>query len=282
MCHLLAAMDPAPRVDVERQEAERLAGVGALVVAESDGKRARQSGDRGHHDRVRRRIVSYGPEEKVVAQNVDATDLAITAKGEICYTDAVHKTIGHVNGKAYPAGIALSPDHAMLIVTDAQGRHSCSFQIAADGSLVNGEPFYRLEMPETGWMSGVRSVAGDSIGQVCFASAVGIQVCEANGRVAQILNASEYGAVSSIAFAGSEMNWLYAAEGGKLFRRPVKVKGVPVWAPAKLPKPPFGMTTRPALSSVTGRIHDATKEWVEPFVKWHSTSHFGDANRGQS
>jgi gluconolactonase len=195
---------------------------------------------------AKRRIVSYGPEEKVVAQNVDAIDLAITAKGEIYYTDAVHKTIGRVNGKVYPAdeialpaGIALSPDQAMLIVTDAQGRHSWSFQIAADGSLVNGEPFYRLEMPETGWMSGVQGVTEDSIGQVYFASAVGIQVCEANGRVAQILNAPEYGAVSSIAFAGPEMNWLYAAEGGKLFRRPVKVKGVPSWAPAKLPKPPL-------------------------------------------
>ena len=35
------------------------------------------------------------------------------------------------------------------------------------------------------------------------------------------------------------MNWLYAAEGGKLFRRAVKVKGVPAWAPAKLPRPPL-------------------------------------------
>jgi len=127
----------------------------------------------------------------------------------------------------------------MLIVTDAQGRFSWSFQIAPDGSLINGEPFYRLEMPETGWMSGVQGAAEDSIGQVYFATAVGVQVCEANGRVAQILNPPEYGSVSSLAFAGKDLNWLYVAEGGRLFRRPVKVKGVAAWAPVKPPKPPL-------------------------------------------
>jgi len=99
------------------------------------------------------------------------------------------------------------------IVTDAQGRFSWSFQIAPDGSLMNGEPFYRLEMPETGWMSGVQGVAEDSIGQVYFATAVGVQVCEANGRVAQILNPPEYGGVSNLAFAGSYHGWGFHEDG---------------------------------------------------------------------
>jgi sugar lactone lactonase YvrE len=135
--------------------------------------------------------------------------------------------------------MALSPDQAMLVVTDAQSRFSWSFQIAADGSLINGEPFYRLEMPEAGWMSGVQGATLDSIGQVYFASAVGIQMCEANGRVAAILNSPEPGPIAALAFAGKDMNWLYAAEGGKLFRRAVKVNGVAAWAPAKLPRPPL-------------------------------------------
>jgi sugar lactone lactonase YvrE len=192
------------------------------------------------------RIVAYGPSPKVIAANITAADLAITAKGDIYYTDTVHQTVGRVNGKVYPLpemampyGLTLSPDQAMLVVTDAQSRFSWSFQLAPDGGLVNGEPFYRLEMPESGWMSGVHSVIEDSIGQIYFASAIGIQVCEANGRVAQILNAPTYGAVTAIAFAGPEMNWLYAAEGGRLFRRPVKVKGVPGWEIARLPKPPL-------------------------------------------
>ena len=168
-----------------------------------------------------------------------------------CGETAVHKTIGHIDATghtrtvydggelAVPAGLTLSPDQAMLVVTDAQARYSWSFQIAADGSLTNGEPFYRLEMPETGWMSAVQAVTLDSIGQVYFASALGIQMCEANGRVAAILNPPEPGGLTALTFAGKDMDWLYAAEGGKLFRRPTKVTGVPAWAPAKLPRPPL-------------------------------------------
>jgi gluconolactonase len=201
----------------------------------------------------RKRIVSYGPggDEKVVAQNVEATDLALTSKGEIYFIDATHRTVGYIDTKgqtrivysggeiALPSGVALSPDQAMLVVTDAQARFSWSFQIAADGSLVNGEPFYRLELPEAGWMSGVHGATEDAIGQVYFASVLGVQVCEANGRVAAILNSPEPGGITGLAFAGKDMNWLYVAEGGRFFRRAVKVKGVPAWAPAKLPRPPL-------------------------------------------
>jgi sugar lactone lactonase YvrE/predicted esterase len=222
----------------------------------SSGARALRVGPDGRlyaHQPARRRIVSYGSggDEKAVAQNVDAADLAISAKGAIYFADTAHKTIGYIdpNGQtrtvyngaeiALPSGLALSPDQAMLLVTDAQSRLSWSFQIAADGSLINGEPFYRLEMPETGWMSGVQGATLDSIGQVYFASALGVQVCEANGRVAAILNPPEPGGITALTFAGRDMDWLYVAEGNKLFRRATKVKGVPAWAPAKLPRPPL-------------------------------------------
>jgi hypothetical protein len=45
-----------------------------------------------------------------------------------------------------PAALTLTPDQAMLLVGDSMDRYQWSFQIAADGSLVNGEPFQRLEM----------------------------------------------------------------------------------------------------------------------------------------
>jgi gluconolactonase len=200
-----------------------------------------------------KRIVVYGPggDEKVVAQNAEANDIAITAKASLYFADAVHKTVGYIDAKrrvrivynggeiALPSGVALSPDQAMLIVTDRQARFSWSFQIAPDGSLIHGEPFYRLEMPEAGWMSGVQGVIEDSAGQVYFATPVGIQFCEANGRVAGILNPPEPGAISDLAFAGKNLDWLYVAEGGKLFRRSVKVTGAAVGAPAKPPKPPL-------------------------------------------
>jgi gluconolactonase len=224
-----------------------------LFKEKTNGARALAAGPDGRlyaSQPVSRRIVSYGPggDEKIVAQNVQADGMAITSKGEIYFT---HKGIGYsdVNGRtrvvysggeiAAPSGVALSADQAMLVVTDAQARYSWSFQIAADGSLINGEPFYRLEMPEEGWMSGVQAVTEDSIGQVYFATAIGVQVCEANGRVAQILNPPEHGKISSLVFAGKDLDWLYVAEGSKLFRRQVKVKGVAAGSRVKLPKPPL-------------------------------------------
>jgi sugar lactone lactonase YvrE len=136
-----------------------------------------------------------------------------------------------------PTGIALSSDQAMVIVTDAQSRFAWSFQIGADGMLENGEPFYRLEMPEMGSKSEAKSVAMDAEGAAYFATPGMIQVCEASGRVIEILNAPEAGAVTGIAFAGTGPTWLYVVEGMKLYRRPVKVTYAPVWAPVKPSKP---------------------------------------------
>jgi gluconolactonase len=200
-----------------------------------------------------KRIVSLGPggDEKVLARDVQAAGLAVNAQGAIYFTDPASKKIEYIDAAgqtrtvydqgeiASPSGLALSPDQAMLIVTDAQARYSWSFQIMADGSLANGEPFYRLELPETGWMSGVEGVTEDSIGQVYFATPLGIQICEANGRVSQILNPPAPGAVTGITFAGQEANWLYITNNGKLFRRPVKVTGARTWEPVKPPKPPL-------------------------------------------
>jgi sugar lactone lactonase YvrE len=228
----------------------------AVFKERAGGVRALRDGPGGvlyayqaeHHQ-----IVAYAPggEQRVVARGVDVSDMVVTAKSTIYFSDAVHKTIGSVDasGKvrvvyqggeiAVPMGVGLSGDQAMLAVSDAQGRFSWSFQIAGDGSLVNGEPFYRLQEPEAGWISGVKSVAEDSIGQVYFATPFGVQMCEANGRMAAVFNSPEHGGVSSVVFAGRKMGWMYVGEGGRLFRRPVKVTGVAAWSLVKLPKPPL-------------------------------------------
>jgi gluconolactonase len=227
-----------------------------LFKDHSKGEKAMSAGSDGllyASQPALKRIVAYGSggDEKVIVQNVKADDIALTAQGSIYFTDAIDRTVGYVDAKrrvhvvysggeiALPLSVALSPDQAMLIVTDGQARFSWSFQIAADGSLMNGEPYYRLEMPEEGWMSGVHGAVEDSDGQVYFATPIGVQFCEANGRVAGILNPPEHGPVTDLVFAGKDLDWLYVAENGKLFRRPVKVRGTPVGAPAKPPKAPL-------------------------------------------
>jgi gluconolactonase len=199
------------------------------------------------------RLVSYGPggDENVVAQSVHANDLVLTRSGAIYFVDTAQKTVGYIDAKGQrrvvyngggimsPTALTLTPDQAMLLVADGMDRYQWSFQIAADGSLVNGEPFQRLEMPEEGLFSGVSGLAVDSIGYMWATSAMGIQVCEQPGRCTNILNKPEFNATpaTGIAFGGPGRAWLYVTQGGKVFRREAKRTGVVAWEPVKPPQP---------------------------------------------
>ena len=203
--------------------------------------------------RANRRLVSYGPrgDERVVAERVQADDLALTKSGAIYFVDTALKTVGYIDRTGQrrtvysggeimsPTALTLTPDQAMLIVGDGMDRYQWSFQIAADGALVNGEPFQRLEMPEEGLFSGVAGLAVDSLGYVWATSAMGIQVCEQPGRCTNILNKPEFNAtpIDSIAFGGSDRHWLYVTQGGRLFRRATKRTGVVAWELVKPPQP---------------------------------------------
>jgi sugar lactone lactonase YvrE len=202
------------------------------------------------------RVVSYAlsgaaNDVRVVAQNIHANDLALTRTGSIYFVDTAKKTVGCIDAAGRhrtvygggdimsPTALTLTPDQAMLLVGDGMDRYQWSFQIAADGALVNGEPFQRLEMPEEGLFSGVTGLSMDSLGYTWAASAMGIQVCEQPGRCTNILNKPEFNdmPLTSIAFGGPDRAWLYVTQGGKLFRRQTKRTGVVAWEPVKPPQP---------------------------------------------
>jgi sugar lactone lactonase YvrE len=200
-----------------------------------------------------RRLVSFGPsgDEKVVARDVDANDLALTKNGAMYFVDTAHKTVGYLDVTGQhrvvydgseimnPTALALTPDQAMLLVADGMDRYQWSFQIAADGSLRNGEPFQRMEMPEEGLFSGVAGVATDTLGYLWATSAMGIQVCEQPGRCTNILNKPQFNDVpiGGIAFGGPGHAWVFVAQGGRLFRRETRRVGAVAWEPVKPPQP---------------------------------------------
>jgi enterochelin esterase-like enzyme len=152
---------------------------------------------------------------------------------------------GALQGELGPRSrIALSPDQSMAVIVDQISRSGWSFQIAADGSLQNGEPFYRLEVPEVPstpeWAFPKGNPTEDTDGMVYFPTALGIQVAMQNGRIVEILNPPIPGGgpLTAITFAGNEnANWIYVAQDGKLFRRHVKVIGANAWTVVKPPKP---------------------------------------------
>jgi sugar lactone lactonase YvrE len=232
------------------------AGAVSVFKEGTFGARALRAGADGRiyaSQPARKRIVSYGPagDEKTVAPNVEANDLIVSAEGAIYFVTTATKTVGLIDSKgarkiAYqstdiykPTSLAFTPDQAYVIVGDGETRYSWSFQVAADGTLINGEPYFRLEMPDRTPYSEVRGITTDATGQVFFATAIGIQVSEPVGRSTQLLHKPEAGTLTSVNFGGKDNSWLYATVGSKIFRRPTKRTGVNAWAPVKPPQPPL-------------------------------------------
>ena len=173
-------------------------------------------------------------------------DLAVNAQGTVWMTDSLRRRV--VFGDALPhpvaalenaeaAGtLALSPDQSLLAVADPDGRAVWSYRIDTDGTLREGQPFFRVESPD-GATPALGGMAVDSEGFLYVASAVGVQVFDQPGRLTAILSGPPGSPPSRLAFGGPQRDTLYVAAGDKLFRRPLRRKGVWPGQPVKPPMP---------------------------------------------
>jgi sugar lactone lactonase YvrE/enterochelin esterase-like enzyme len=185
------------------------------------------------------RIVRYTPDRKKTAQlrGVVCQDIAINKKGGIYFTDFLSGGVGYLppgnsnhwvsaydNPHLMANGICFSPDESMFYVSYSESKWVWSFQAQADGTLANGEPFFRMETPDGSSESGASGMAVDSKGLLYVATLLGIQICDPQGRVVGILNRPEQadpssGPVSGVAFGGPDHQYLYAVVGNQIFRR---------------------------------------------------------------
>ncbi|MBI4906036.1 MAG: SMP-30/gluconolactonase/LRE family protein [Acidobacteria bacterium] len=205
----------------------------------------------------RNRIVAYSMDgrESVIAEDVNSNDLAINPRGEIYFTDPANKRIWLVdtkgskrvvhqstaNGMLLPNGIRFSPDHGFIQVADTLSRWIWSFSVQPDGSLTNGVPFHRLELPdevENGPLrSGADGMTVDTEGFLYVATKLGIQIADPAGRTVGILNKPDTSDPSNVVFAGPELQALYVTAGPKVYRRPIKRKGMFPWVAVTPPRP---------------------------------------------
>lgn len=199
--------------------------------------------------RSTKQVVAYTMDgaESVVADGIDGNDLVITAKGEIYVTEPPAKKVWFVDargnkrvvaeGLEFANGIALSPDQWLVMVADSRSKWVWSYQRTGDGSLVNGQPFYRLETPDDSGSSGADGLTVDTEGHLYVASRMGLQICDAPGRVVAILNRPQVGPLSNVVFAGKDLDWVYVTAGDKVFRRHLRRNGVNAWTVVKPPQP---------------------------------------------
>jgi len=190
-------------------------------------------------------IASYTADGKksIRAQVDGCLDLAATVSGGIYFTQH-HDDGGRVGyipptgseirrpldllpvreGAVAPGGIRTSPDQSILYASQLWEKWVWSYRILGDGGLADGEPFFRMETPDESSESGASGMTVDSQGVLYVATRLGIQICNAQGGVSQIINRPEQadpslGPISGIAFGGPDHQYLYAVIGDQVFRR---------------------------------------------------------------
>lgn len=123
-----------------------------------------------------------------------------------------------------------SPDRSLLFVSDRRSRWVWSYQLQPDGTLANGEPFYRLETNDESSETGAGVMTADSEGFLYVDTRLGIQACGREGQVSAILSKPARGPATHLFFTGPGRKQLSITIGGKTWVRPMLRQGVP---PAK-------------------------------------------------
>ena len=144
------------------------------------------------------------------------------------------KTIVADKDETLGNALAVSPDNGQLVASIKHAHWLYDYMIQPDGSLADKQKLYWLHNPGNDHSHEIQSMAFDTNGNLYVATALGIQVCDQNGRVRAILSLPE-GAVTSLWFGGEKKDLLYISCGGKVYKRRLNVTGAD---PAQKPVTP--------------------------------------------
>lgn len=197
-------------------------------------------------------VVAYDDKGKstVLADNVEGNDLCVTQKGGIYVTvpgkhQVVYIAPGSKEAKVVaekienPNGVILTPDQSQLIVADTKSPFLYLFTIQPDGTLANRMNYFSVQMPFDKTDSGLDGLTMDREGRLYACTHLGIQVFDQAGRVIAIIPKPQPGKwLANACFGGKEMNYLYVADADRIYRRPIKAKGVNFAQPPITPPAP--------------------------------------------
>ena len=178
--------------------------------------------------------------ESVFARNSEISAGVINAAGMFYGVGRDGKVWRFDNGKKRAAaqgdirgsGAALfTPDQSQLLVAPppAAGRFIVSYRVTAEGALDSGQDYHVLNTLFDASGADTYSMTADANGWLYAATSAGIQMLDQAGRVNGVIlppPAPRGEPADSIAFAGTNREYLYAVAGGKLYRRKTKAKGV--------------------------------------------------------
>jgi enterochelin esterase family protein len=194
--------------------------------------------------------VATGAVVDVLAEDVQPNDLVVTHRGHVFFTETPKKQVVFIDTKtkakriaasdlANPNGIALSPDHATLAVSEAGGEFVWTFRIAPDGTLDAPSPYMAMrrpidpkgefkshEPPPYKKASSGDGMTTDSIGRFYVTTALGVQVFDPTGRLCAVLPKPQPDKpLTSCTLSGANRGYLYITNGDKIYRRKVQATG---------------------------------------------------------
>jgi enterochelin esterase family protein len=177
----------------------------------------------------------------VLAEDVQPNDLVVshkgfvyfteTGKGQVTLTDANGRLRIGASGINKPNGISLSPDQGTLAVSEYGGTNVWVFRVEADGSLGHGSRYMTLRTPVGKPESAGDGMTTDTLGRYYVTSAMGIQLFDWTGRMGGVIAKPQNKACVSVAFAGPNLEYLYACCTDKIYRRKTQAKGVLFFQP---------------------------------------------------
>jgi len=191
-----------------------------------------------------------GNSSRIIAPELQMQNLMVNSNGDVYATTAgsggdalwLIRKSGDIikldDGLKGASGVALSPDGLWLMVGQSGAHQALSYRVLSDGKTDARESFYELYVPDDAEDSGAEGVAVDKNGWVYFATRLGIQICDRNGRVIAILPLPGNERALDITFGEKNFDTIYVSvEGGKVYARKLKTTGVPsTGARVELPK----------------------------------------------
>jgi len=201
-----------------------------------------------------KQVVTYDDKGAVtvVADSIHGNDIVVLHNGSVYLTEPgwdgkSPSKIWHISPKdektvvdtgiKFSNGIAASPDQSLIYVADTKSHWVYSFQIQPDGTLKHKQRYYHLHVHDSTDDSGADGMEVDADGRLYVATRMGVQVCDQAGRVNCIIPTPN-GKLSNMVLAGEKFDTLFATCGDKVYKRKLKVKGAPSFAPPVKPAAP--------------------------------------------
>ena len=185
----------------------------------------------------------------VLAKDVRPNDLVVTHKGYLYFTETPKKQVTFVNTKTgaikaadvgitAPNGICLSPDQGTLAVSDFRGKHCWAFRIEPDGLLTHKQPYMTMRckpapsLERTILPAFQPSCRGDGMitdayGRYYVATELGVQYFDPTGRISGVIpGPTGIRGITSVTFAGPNLDFMYVTCFDRIFRMKTKTRGV--------------------------------------------------------